>query len=315
MNIGIIMDPISGINIKKDSSFAILLAAQSRSWELYYMEVGDLFLVDNIPRAKMRRLNVKDKSPSWYKFQGDTVSDLAELDVILMRKDPPVDMEYIYITILLELAQQQGVLVVNHPQSLRDINEKLYITRFPQCIPPTLVTRDADLIRNFIKKHKDIILKPLDGMGGTSVFRIKDSDKNTNVIIETLTNNENRFSMAQLYIPEITNGDKRILIIDGNPVPYALARLPQKGENRANLAAGGSSKAKKLTKKDRWICEQLKPELLEKNLLFVGIDIIGDYLTEINITSPTCIRELDTLCNLNIARDLIKVIEDKSTAK
>jgi len=215
------------------------------------------------------------------------------------------------LSYLLELAQKQGVLIVNDPQTLRDANEKLFITWFPQCIVSTLVTKNAEQIRNFIKEQTDIILKPLDGMGGKSVFRIQDTDANTNVIVETLTKKGNEFCMAQRYIPEISEGDKRILIIDGNPFPYALARIPQDGENRANLAAGGTAKGIELSKRDRWICDQLAPTLREKNLLFVGIDVIGDYLTEINITSPTCIRELDALYDLSIADQIMSAIENR----
>ncbi len=309
MKIGIIMDSITGINIKKDSSFAMLLAAQVKGWEIYYMEMNDLFLANNIPGARMRHLRVEDDNKHWFEFQDETTSDLSDLDVILMRKDPPFDMEYIYVTYMLEHAQQQGTLIVNDPEALRDANEKLFISWFPQCIAPTLVTRNADHILKFIEGHKDIILKPLDAMGGTSVFRIQHSDTNTNVIIETLTNKNTRFCMAQSYLPAVRKGDKRILLIDGEPIPYALARIPQANENRANLVAGGDAKGVELTNKDKWICEQLAPVLREKGLLFVGIDVIGDYLTEINITSPTCIRELDSLYDLNIANELMSVIE------
>ncbi len=311
MKIGIIMDPIAGINIKKDSSFAMLLAAQAKDWNIYYMEMSDLFLADNIPGARMRRLKVEDNNTHWFEFQDEITCDLSSLDIILMRKDPPFNMEYIYATYMLEHAQQQGTLIVNNPEALRDANEKLFISWFPQCIAPTLVTRNTDHIFKFIDEHKDIILKPLDGMGGTSVFRIQHSDANANVIIETLTNKGARFSMAQRYLPEVREGDKRILLIDGEPIPYALARIPQANENRANLVAGGDAKGIELTDKDRWICEQLAPVLREKGLLFVGIDVIGDYLTEINITSPTCIRELDTLYDLNIANELMSIIEKK----
>jgi len=313
MKIGIIMDPIAGINIKKDSSFAMLLAAQARDWEIYYMEMDDLFLANEIPGAKMRRLTVRDKASDWYEFQGEETQNLVHLDAILMRKDPPFNMQYVYTTYLLELAQKQGVLIVNDPQTLRDANEKLFITWFPQCIVSSLVTRNAEQIRNFVKEHTDIILKPLDGMGGASIFRIQNTDTNTNVIIETLTKRGKKFCMAQRYIPEISEGDKRILIVDGNPVPYALARIPQDGENRANLATGGTAKGIKLSERDRWICDQLAPTLREKNLLFVGIDVIGDYLTEINITSPTCIRELDALYDLNIADQIMSAIDNKQS--
>jgi len=309
MKLGIIMDPIDGINIKKDSSFAMLLEAQSRVWDIYYMEMDDLFLVNDIPSATTRKMTVEDETSRWYQFHQATTLSLFDLDVILMRKDPPFNMEYIYATYLLELAHRQGTLVVNNPASLRDANEKLFVSWFPQCTTPTLVARKSEHIHAFLDEHRDIILKPLDGMGGASIFRIQHSDQNTNVIIETLTENGNRHAMAQRFIPEIVHGDKRILMIDGEPVPYALARIPKEGEIRGNLAAGGSAKGVELTSRDRWICEQLAPTLKEKGLLFVGIDVIGDYLTEINVTSPTCIRELDTIYNLNIAGDLMDAIE------
>ncbi len=309
MKLGIIMDPIEGINIKKDSSFAMLLEAQSRAWDIYYMEMDDLFLVNDIPSATTRKMTVEDETTRWYQFHQATTLSLFDLDVILMRKDPPFNMEYLYATYLLELAHRQGTLVVNDPASLRDANEKLFVSWFPQCTTPTLVARKSEHIHAFLDEHRDIILKPLDGMGGASVFRVQHSDQNTNVIIETLTENGNKHAMVQRFIPEIVHGDKRILMINGEPVPYALARTPKVGEIRGNLAAGGSAKGIELTTRDRWICEQLAPTLKEKGLLFVGIDVIGDYLTEINVTSPTCIRELDTIYNLNIAGDLMDAIE------
>ena len=303
------MDPIEGINIEKDSSFAMLLEAQSRAWDIYYMEMDDLFLVNNIPSATTREMSVEDEATCWYQFNEETTLSLFDLDVILMRKDPPFNMEYIYSTYLLELAHRQGTLVVNDPASLRDANEKLFVSWFPQCTTATLVARKSEHIHAFLDEHKDIILKPLDGMGGASIFRIQRADQNTNVIIETLTENGDKHVMVQRFIPEIIHGDKRILMINGEPIPYALARIPKEGEIRGNLAAGGSAKGVKLTARDRWICEQLTPILKKKGLLFVGIDIIGDYLTEINVTSPTCIRELDTINNLNIAGDLMDAIE------
>jgi glutathione synthase len=309
MKLGIIMDPIEGINIEKDSSFAMLLEAQSRAWDIYYMEMDDLFLVNNIPSATTREMTVEDGATRWYQFNEETTLSLFDLDVILMRKDPPFNMEYIYSTYLLELAHRQGTLVVNDPASLRDANEKLFVSWFPQCTTATLVARKSEHIHAFLDEHKDIILKPLDGMGGASIFRVQRADQNTNVIIETLTENGDKHVMVQRFIPEIIHGDKRILMINGEPIPYALARIPKEGEIRGNLAAGGSAKSIKLTARDRWICEQLTPILKKKGLLFVGIDIIGDYLTEINVTSPTCIRELDTINNLNIAGDLMDAIE------
>ncbi|RKZ81295.1 MAG: glutathione synthase [Gammaproteobacteria bacterium] len=309
--IGIVMDPISEITIKKDSSFAMLLAAQAKGWSLFYMEQQDLFLHQGIVSASMKSLKVLDNSDNWYQLGNTQSMPLADLDVILMRKDPPFDMEYIYSTYLLEQAQAAGVLVVNNPQSLRDANEKLYTAWFPQCCPPTLVTRKAELIRDFQKQHKDIILKPLDGMGGASIFRVKSDDPNTSVIIETLTEHGHKSVMAQKFIPEIADGDKRILMINGEPVPYALARIPAQGETRGNLAAGGRAEGRALTEHDRWICQQVGPTLREKGLLFVGLDVIGNYLTEINVTSPTCIRELDQQFNLDIAGDLMTSIEQQ----
>ena len=308
MKIGVIMDPIDSISIKKDSTFAMLLAAQKRGWELHYMEMDDLFYKVGHVYAKMRTISVEDNSESWYAFNGEKIGLLSELDVILMRKDPPFDMEYIYATYLLEHAQNEGVLVVNNPQSLRDANEKFYTSHFQQCAPPTLVTRDAELIQEFISEHKDIIIKPLDGMGGESIFRINTSDYNTNVIIESLTQHGRRYTMVQTYIPEILYGDKRILMINGEPVNYALARIPAEGDIRGNLAAGGSGKGIELSDRDRWICAEVGPTLIDKGLIFVGLDVIGDFLTEINVTSPTCIRELDNIYDLDIAGKLMDSI-------
>ena len=308
MKLGVIMDPISGINVKKDSTFAMLLAAQRRGWAIHYMELNDLFVRDGTPMGRMRTLSVDDRPDAWFRFHDDQISPLSALDVILMRKDPPVDTEYIYSTHLLELAMRQGALVVNHPVSLRDVNEKLFITHFPQCIPPTLVTRSAAQIRDFVDEHGDIVLKPLHGMGGMFIFRLNRKDPNVAVITESLTEFESRFVMAQKFVPEIEKGDKRILLIDGEPVGYALARIPKAGDFRGNLAAGGRGVGVELSDRDRWICAQLAPVLKGKGLLFVGLDVIGDRLTEINVTSPTCIRELDAEFDLDIAGRLLDVI-------
>jgi glutathione synthase len=310
-HIGIVMDPISAITIKKDSSFAMLLAAQAKGWSLYYMEQQDLFLDQGIVSAEMKPLRVFEDTEKWYEVDESQTRPLADLDAILMRKDPPFDMEYIYSTYLLEQAQAAGVLIVNNPRSLRDANEKLYTAWFPQCCPPTLVTRQKHLIREFHQQHKDIILKPLDGMGGASIFRVKQNDPNLSVIIETLADHGKKSVMVQKFIPEIIEGDKRILMINGEPIPYALARIPAEGETRGNLAAGGRAEGRPLTERDRWICQQVGPTLRKKGLLFVGLDVIGNYLTEINVTSPTCIRELDTQFNLNIAADLMNCIEQQ----
>jgi len=307
--IGIVMDPISAINIKKDSSFAMLLAAQAKGWTIQYMEQQDLYLSQGKVMASMRDLQVMEDVNNWYQLGEPTTRRLSELDAILMRIDPPFDMEYIYSTYLLEQAQSEGVLVVNHPQSLRDANEKLFTAWFPQCCPPTLVTRKKQLMREFQQQHGDIIIKPLDGMGGASIFKVSQGDPNFSVIVETLTEQGKKSVMVQQYLPAIKDGDKRILLINGEPVPFALARIPADGETRGNLAAGGRGEGRPLTERDRWICQQVGPKLREKGLLFVGLDVIGDYLTEINVTSPTCIRELDRQFNLNIAGDLMNCIE------
>lgn len=309
IRLGVVMDPIASIKIKKDSTFAMLLEAQARGWAIEYLEQGDLFLRDGRSYGRMRRLAVRDDPQGWFTLSEQRIAPLDSLQVILMRKDPPFDMEYVYTTYLLERAEAAGVLVVNRPAGLRDANEKLYTAWFPQCCPPTLVTRDADRIRAFLEEQGEIVLKPLDSMGGTSVFRIGHGDPNTNVIIETLTGRDTRFVVTQRFLPEIQAGDKRILMVDGEPVPYALARIPAPGEFRGNLAAGGRGEGVPLSARDRWICAEVGPALREKGLMFVGLDVIGDYLTEINVTSPTCIRELDALYGLNIAGLLLDSIE------
>lgn len=311
MKIGVIMDPITGIKVKKDTTFAMLLAAQRRGWALHYLEIGDLFIRDGEPLARMRRVEVNDDPAGWHRFLDEFVAPLAQLDVILMRKDPPVDAEYIYTTQLLELAARRGVLVCNDPQSLRDFNEKMFINLFPQCIPPTLITRSGARIREFAAEHTDIVVKPLDGMGGMLIFRINKDEPNVSVIIETLSRFETRFVVAQKFLPEIADGDKRILMIDGAPVEYALARIPRGGDFRGNLAAGGLGKGVELSARDRWICAQVGPVLRERGLPFVGLDVIGDYLTEINVTSPTCARELDAIYGIDIAGRFMDVLERK----
>jgi glutathione synthase len=311
MKLGVVMDPISGINIKKDSTFAMLLAARKKGWEIYYMELNDLFIHETRAMAYVRALSVQDDKTKWYEFHQHELIPLTELDAILMRKDPPFNIEYIYSTYILEYAQVEGVLVVNSPAGLRDVNEKMFINYFPECIAPTIVTRNKRQILEFIRMHDQIVLKPLEGMGGKSVFRLGNGEANTNVIIETLTSDQSRYVMAQKFIPEISQGDKRILLIDGKPVEYALARIPMEGETRGNLAAGGTGKGVELSDRDRWICAQVGPVLTEKGLFFVGLDVIGDYLTEINVTSPTCIRELDTIYNIDIGLELMDAIEKK----
>ena len=311
IKLGVVMDPIGSINVKKDSTLAMLMEAQSRGWELHYMEMHDLYLDVGQPRARTRTVSVSYHVDAWHQFGDEQDIALEELSVILMRKDPPFDTEYIYATYFLELAEATGVLVINKPQSLRDANEKLFTAWFPQCMPACLVTRDQNRLRTFLQQHEDIIIKPLGGMGGTSVFRVQKNSPNIGVIFETLTNLGTQYSMAQKFIPEIVDGDKRILMINGEPVPYALARIPQAGETRGNLAAGGRGVGVELSERDRWICNEVAPTLKEKGLVFVGLDVIGDYLTEINVTSPTCIRELDEQFGLNISAQLMDVIEKR----
>ncbi|MFM7785806.1 MAG: glutathione synthase [Gammaproteobacteria bacterium] len=307
IRLGVVMDPITTVNYAKDSTLAMLWAAQDRGWELLYMEQQDLFLRDG-PRARMRPLRVGRDPGCFYTLGEPRDEPLGGLRVILMRKDPPFDNEYIYSTYILEAAARAGTLVVNDPQALRDCNEKLYATQFPQCCPPLLVSRSAERLRAFQREHGDVVFKPLDAMGGTLVFRVREGDPNVSVILETLTNHGATTIMAQRYIPEIVNGDKRILLIDGEPVPYALARIPAVGETRGNLAAGGSGEARPLTARDRWICEQVAPSLRQRGLVFVGLDVIGDYLTEINVTSPTCIREIDKAFGTDIGARLMDAI-------
>ncbi|WP_020407058.1 glutathione synthase [Hahella ganghwensis] len=312
IKIGVVMDPISSINVKKDSTLAMLLAAQRKGWQIFYMEQGDLYLDQGLPYARMRSLKVADDPQNWFEMTGEFTEALDSLDIILMRKDPPVDSEFIFATHIMEAAERRGTLVVNKTQSLRDCNEKLFATQFADLCPPVLVSRDNDRLRRFFAEQQDVIYKPLDGMGGRSIFRVKSGDSNLGVILETLTDNGRRQIMAQRYLPEIKDGDKRILLIDGEPVPYALARIPSQGENRGNLAAGGRGEGRPLTERDREICERVAPVLKEKGLYFVGLDVIGDYLTEINVTSPTCIRELDKQFGLDIAGQLMDFLEKKA---
>lgn len=292
-SLGVVMDPIQSIKYNKDTTLSLLLAAQRQGFKLFYMEQRHLFLQDGDPRAEVRPLTVFEDENKWYELGGASSVPLEELDVILMRKDPPFDAEFIYSTYLLEAAERRGTLVVNKPQSLRDCNEKVFATQFPQCTPPLLVSRDQNRLKNFLAEHGDVVFKPLDGMGGTSIFRVREGDQNLNVILETITKYGEEMIMAQKYLPEILTGDKRILVVDGEVVPYSLARIPSEGEFRGNLAAGGYGVVQPLTDRDRWIAEQIAPTLIEKGLIFVGLDVIGDYLTEINVTSPTCVREID----------------------
>ena len=303
------MDPIASINFEKDTTLALLLAAQKHGYEIFYMEQADLYLDNSEPYAKMGRLKVYDHPEKWFDLEKSSPQHLSQLDVILMRKDPPFDSEFIYSTYILEAAERLGTLIVNRPQSLRDCNEKVFATHFPQCTPPLIVSRDQTLLSAFLEDHEEVVYKPLDGMGGTSIFRVKRGDQNLNVILETLTADGKNTIMAQKYLPEITSGDKRILVVDGVVIPYCLARIPPKGEFRGNLAVGGTGLVKPLSDRDLWIAEQVSPVLKEKGLIFVGLDVIGDYLTEINVTSPTCVREIDKLHNTAIGETLMEAIE------
>jgi len=315
ISLGVVMDPIADIKFYKDTTLALLLAAQERGWNLHYMEQKDLYLLQGEARANTRNLFVADNGDSWFELGLHEDKKLGDLDVIIMRKDPPFDNEYIYSTYILEAAQNQGALVVNDPRSLRDCNEKIFATQFPQCCPPVLVSRNMLRLREFHRSHGDVIFKPLDGMGGSRIFRCRQDDPNVGVILETLTEFGGQTIMAQRYIPAISEGDKRILVVDGEPVPYCLARIPAKGETRGNLAAGGIGVAQPLTDQDYWIVEQVAPTLKAKGLLFVGLDVIGNYLTEINVTSPTCAREIDKAYDTGIGSRLIDAIERKLAAQ
>jgi glutathione synthase len=309
--IAVLMDPIQSIHIEKDSTFAMLLEAQRRGHRLLYLTQAGLALRGAQPWAQAAALSVRDDANGWFTLDEPAWHDLREVDVILARKDPPFDAQFLYDTMVLELAQRAGVLVVNDPQALRDANEKLFALHFPQCIPPTVIARDDAEIKRFVAAQGDVVVKPLDGMGGRSIFRSGRGDPNLNVILETLTDNGRSFAVAQRYLEEIRDGDKRILLIDGEPVAYALARLPQGDDFRGNLARGGKGVGMPLTERERWIAAQVGPELRRRGMLFVGLDVIGDWLTEVNVTSPTCIRELDAQFGLNIAGLLFDVIESK----
>jgi glutathione synthase len=310
--LGVIMDPIAGINPKKDTTLALLLAAIARGWELNYMEMRDLVLIDGRACARSRRVTVQDSADHWFDFEGpaaDEPEPLARLDCVMMRKDPPFDMEYVFATYMLERAQHDGTLVVNFPRSIRDASEKLFTAWFSDLCPATIVTRCMRDLRAFLETERDIVVKPLDGMGGASVFRVTEDDANASVIFETLTRMEHRYCMAQRYLPAIVEGDKRILMIDGEPVPYALARIPAAGELRGNLAAGGRGVAQPLSDGDREICERVGGELKARGLIFVGLDVIGDKLTEINVTSPTCAREIEAQFDVDIGGRLMAAID------
>jgi glutathione synthase len=315
LSLGVVMDPIAGIRPYKDSTFAMLLAAQARGWLVHYMEPGDLYVRDGVARARWQQVTVRDNRDDWYSLApgGDTA--LGDLDIILMRQDPPITNAFLYVTHILGMAEAAGTLVVNRPGSVRDANEKLFATRFPHCMVPTLVSSRSEHLRAFIREQAEVILKPLDAMGGAGVFRLSAGGPNIGSTLEMLTDNGRLHVMAQRYIPEIRDGDKRILMIDGEPVPYALARIPQGDEIRGNLAAGGRGEARALTDHDRWIAAQVGPTLKAMGLVFVGLDVIGDWLTEINVTSPTCIREIDAAFGLDIAGQLLDHLAARRAAR
>ncbi|GAA0823934.1 glutathione synthase [Colwellia asteriadis] len=308
IKLGVVMDPISQVKVAKDSSMAMMLEAQSRGYELYYIEMKDLYLDQGRCFATTHKVKVFDDSNHWYELSDPQDIPLSDLDAVLMRKDPPFDTEFIYATYMLERAEVEGTLIVNKPQSLRDCNEKLFTAWFSDLTPRTLVTRSSDKIRQFHQTEKDIIIKPLDGMGGASIFRIKEEDANVGVIIETLTNHGQQYAMVQEYMPEIVDGDKRILIVNGEPMPYCLARIPATGETRGNLAAGGRGVAQPLSESDKAIADAIAPELKKRGLYFVGLDVIGNKVTEINVTSPTCIREIEAAYDINISGKLMDAI-------
>ena len=311
LQIGIVMDPIESITPYKDSSFAMLLEASRRGAEIHYMQQADLRILAGQAYGDSTLLSVQDNNDDWFERGASATIDLGDLDVILMRKDPPFDMEYVYTTYILDRAAAGGALIVNHPQALRNMNEKAYTAWFPECTPLTLITRSIPDMRDFLGEHGRIVVKPLDGMGGKSIFVVEKGDKNAGVIFETLTDYGRRFAMAQIFIPEISLGDKRILLINGEAVPYALARIPSADDHRGNLVTGAKGVAQELSAVDRKICERVGPVLREHGVLFAGIDVIGDYLTEVNVTSPTGIRELDAQFDLNIAGQLFDANESE----
>lgn len=309
LTVAVVMDPIESVSTVKDSTFAMLLEGQRRGYHMHYVAPGSLGIENGRASARSARIEVTDQARDHHRLQGFGPCWLGEFDAILMRSDPPVDANYLHDTQILGLAQGEGALVVNDPQGLRDLNEKLAALQFPQCCPPTVVSRRPEALKAFVREHGDCVLKPLDGMGGRSIFRVRTGDDNINVILETLVQGGRELAMAQRYLPEIVDGDKRILLVDGEPVPYALARIPQGGEFRGNLAVGGRGEGRELSERDRWIAAQVGPEMRRRGMVFVGLDVIGDYLTEVNVTSPTCIRELDAQYGLNIAGSLFEAIE------
>ena len=312
MKLGVVMDPIETINFKKDSTLAMMIEAQRKGHEIIYITPDSLFINSGISYASSNKMEVRNDPSDWFTKEEETIIELSELDSILMRQDPPFNSGYIYNTYVLEMAARQGVNIFNNPRSLRDCNEKVYATEFPQCCAKHLVTSRKDFLTDFVLENKDTVIKPLDGMGGASIFRVKANDPNLNVILETITDHFTEKVMIQEFIPEITEGDKRILIVDGKPMSASIARVPAEGELRGNLAAGASAVAKSLSDRDLWICEEVGPSLVEKGLLLVGLDIIGDYLTEINVTSPTCFKEYKELCDIDVAKIFIESVEEFS---
>ena len=312
MKLGVVMDPIETINFKKDSTLAMMIEAQRKGHEIIYITPDSLFINSGISYASSNKMEVRNDPSDWFTKEEETIIELSELDSILMRQDPPFNSGYIYNTYVLEMAARQGVNIFNNPRSLRDCNEKVYATEFPQCCTKHLVTSRKDFLTDFVLENKDTVIKPLDGMGGASIFRVKANDPNLNVILETITDHFTEKVMIQEFIPEISEGDKHILIVDGKPMSASIARVPAEGELRGNLAAGASAVAKSLSDRDLWICEEVGPSLVEKGLLLVGLDIIGDYLTEINVTSPTCFKEYKELCDIDVAKIFIESVEEFS---
>ena len=311
ITLAVLMDDIASINPKKDSSLAMLLEAKRRNWDIYTFDSSDMFHLKGEVFAKARKTLVTESQSNWHECEEAEILQLKEMDVVFMRKDPPFDMDYIYATYLLEQLEASGVMVVNKPSSLRDANEKLFALNFPELIPNTLVSSDKEKLTDFINDNIDVVVKPLDGMGGKNIFKLKKGEDNIEEVLLELTNNGQRYIMAQEFLPEIKYGDKRILLINGKPIDYALARIPTEGNFKGNLAAGATGVGQPLSERDRFLCKQIAPILIEKELIFVGLDVIGDYITEINVTSPTCIRELDSQFGLNISSELLDVVEEK----
>ena len=312
IRLGIIMDPIDKINPKKDTTLGMIVSALKLGWEVSYILQGNIYSADGVIRHISQTITKASFDPAdWYSLAEKTDTPLTELDAVIMRVDPPFNMEYVYTTYMLEVAEKEGLLVVNRPQSLRDCNEKFFATHFPQCCPPLIVSSNPQLLRDFYERHSDIVVKPLDGMGGEAIFRVKPGDPNFSVILETLTQYGKTTIMAQKFIPQISAGDKRILMVNGKPIPYGLARIPPEGETRGNLAAGGNGVAQALGERDLWIANEIGPELVKRGLLFVGLDVIGDYLTEINVTSPTCAREIDAAYDTDITGLLMQAIAEQ----